>query len=93
MTYHMALVTDEVEFHVGRQGGLEVIEYLFHLVAEVALLLVARQHYEVVDAVLGLLNGRVVGMARYHLRVRQGKIRVGRQAQRQIDGLLRGIGQ
>ena len=32
-------------------------------------------------------------MAWYHLGIRQGKHRVGRQAQRQIDGLLRLLGQ
>ena len=66
---------------------------LCHLVTEFACLPVFRYHHKVVDAILSLVDGVVVGMVfELILTVHHGELRVGRLAQRQIDWLLRVVG-
>ena len=77
-------------YHV--DPGLDHLVLLGHLVAEFALVSVGGQHDEVVDALLCLFYRGVVGMSFGLLAVHHGKHRVGWQAQRQIDGLLRVVG-
>ena len=73
------------------QPGLNHLVLLFHLVGEVFLFLARGQYHEVVDALLSLVDGRVVGMT-INLLVHHGERGVGRLAQRQIDWLLRVVG-
>ena len=72
------------------QPGFNHLVLLGHIVVEVVFSLVLRQHHEVVDAVLSLVDGRVVLMTRYLL-VCHSERRVSRQAQRQIDRATRSV--
>ena len=71
--------------------GLDDLVLLCHLIVELIRRCAIRYHHHVVDARLGLVNGRVVGMA-VNLRVHHGKHGVGRLAQRPIDRLASPVG-